>query len=180
MNKIISTLAFTVVGIISFSQSKLEVKSDTTTTFFTYISEETNGSISNCSVSIRLNEMNPSESKIEGTAQIENLSTGNPVRDKHLKSKTYFNSKEFSEIKFSSNDIHFNKEVNDSVAWVVCKGILEIKGFKKELIFKIAKNDKTLLLTSELYADDFGVAIKKGRETSLVNITIEVPYITLN
>jgi len=124
---------------------------------------------------LSLNESNTSDSRINGIALVDNLSTGNPMRDKHLKTKTYFNLKEFTEIKFSSNDIHFNQDSNDTTAWIVCKGTLELKGFKKEVVFKGFKSENKLVLKSEIYVDDFGLSIKKGRETSLVTIEITTP-----
>ena len=157
----------------TFCQENLNIKSDSTTANFYYLSEETKGTLSNCKVNIQISNELIGKNSISGIALLNNLSTNNPIRDKHLKSKTYFNIKGFPEIKFSSNDFHII-DSKQKEEWATCKGILELKGFKKELIFKIYKDNKKLTFKTELYADDFGVAIKKGRENSLVKIEIPV------
>ncbi len=171
--KLIILAIATLTYLSTFCQNELSIQSDSTTANFYYVSEETAGTISNCKINIQISDLPNGTNSISGNAQIDNLSTNNPVRDKHLKSKTYFNIKGFPEIKFSSNDFHIIAS-EEKEEWATCKGILELKGFKKEVIFKIYKNDNKLIFKTEVYADDFGVAIKKGRENSLVNIEIPV------
>lgn len=171
--KLITLTIATLTYLITFSQNELSIQSDSTTANFYYVSEETAGTISNCKINIQISDQPNGINSISGSAQIDNLSTNNTVRDKHLKSKTYFNIKGFPEIKFSSNDFHIITS-EEKEEWATCKGILELKGFKKEVIFKIYKGNNKLTFKTEVYADDFGVAIKKGRENSLVNIEIPV------
>ena len=108
-------------------------------------------------------------SKIEGKADVNSLSTGNPARDKHLKSKTYFNVGEFPIIKFTSNSI---KLVGDHYE---ASGTINMKGFTKPVVFTIMVSGQTLTLTTSIFADDFGLAIKKGKETSVVEIEVVLP-----
>jgi len=155
-----------------FSQELINVNSVTAKATFNYLSEETSGEIENISAKILIDTNDLSNSLIEGKANINFLSTSNGLRDKHLKSKTYFNIKEYAEIEFKSNEIIITKTFNDSIAPIITKGTLQMKGFKKEITFRLFYSDKTITLKSEIYADDFGVAIKPDRENSLVTIEI--------
>ena len=47
-----------------------------------------------------------------------------------------------------------------------------MKGFKKTVIFDLYYSEDSVKLKSKIYADDFGVAIKPGRENSLVEVEI--------
>ena len=57
----------------------------------------------------------------------------------------------------------------------VVNGTINLKGFNKPAKFVITTENGDLILTSSIYADDFGVAIKKGRENSLVTIEMRFP-----
>ncbi len=138
---------------------------------FNYLSEETTGTFTNVTATIKLNLLDLATSKIEGKAEVTTLSTGNAARDKHLKSKTYFNAVAFPIIKFTSNSI---KQVGDHYE---ATGIVNMKGFSKPVVFIINVQGDTLVLTTTIFADDFGLAIKKGKETSVVEIEVVLPTI---
>lgn len=46
-----------------------------------------------------------SDAALEGTIKVESIDTGNPNRDRHLKTDDFFNAEKFSEIKFKSTSI---------------------------------------------------------------------------
>lgn len=155
-----------------FSQNLLELNSNNAKVLFTYVSEETKGEISNVTAKFIIDSSNVSNSIIEGELDINNLTTSNGIRDKHLKSKTYFHTKEYPKIKFKSQEVIINKSSNDSIAPISCKGTLYMKGFKKTVTFNLYYSENSVKLTSNIYADDFGIAIKPGRENSLVEVEI--------
>jgi polyisoprenoid-binding protein YceI len=136
---------------------------------FNYVDEKTEGTIKNVSAIITLNPLDLGKSKIEGKAQVKSLSTGNPARDSHLKSKTYFNQKEFPEMTFVSESI---QKVDDHYT---VSGSLSIKGFKKPATFVLTIHNNKLVLKGSIYAYDFGVGIKKERDLSLLEIQIIIP-----
>ena len=142
---------------------------------FNYLSEETKGTISNVSATIDLNLANLSSSKIYGSADITSLSTGNVARDKHLKSKTYFDAKAFPTMSFKSTEFKVEPATDTQKEQTVVNGTINLKGFNKPAKFVITTENGDLILTSSIYADDFGVAIKKGRENSLVTIEMRFP-----
>lgn len=174
MKKLIKILLVILIFSYSslYSQNFLELNSNNAKVLFTYVSEETKGEISNVTAKIIIDSSNVSNSIIEGELDISNLTTSNGIRDKHLKSKTYFHIKEYPKVKFKSQEIIINKSSNDSIAPISCKGILYMKGFKKLVTFDLYHSENSVKLTSKIYADDFGVAIKPGKENSLVEVEI--------
>jgi polyisoprenoid-binding protein YceI len=156
----------------SFSQTTIKSESTDAIVHFNYISEETKGEINKIKCSISIDTLNIKNSKAEGIAQVDFISTSNAVRDKHLKSKTYFNLKLFPEITFSANEFILTKSDNDTIALVKCKGTLILKGFKKPLTFDVYFTETQIIFKTEIYADDFGIAIKPGKENSLVELEI--------
>ena len=158
----------------SFSQN-FKVDTKDAVVNFNYVSEETKGTFSGVSVTIDLNLLNLASSKIYGSANIESISTGNAGRDKHLKSKTYFNTKLFPTMSFKSTDFKIEPADETHKEQTVVNGILNLKGFNKPAKFIITTENGDSILTTSIYADDFGVAIKKGRENSLVTIEMRFP-----
>ena len=156
----------------SFSQTTIKSESTDAVAHFNYISEETKGELNNVKCSVSIDTLNIKNSKAEGVAQVDFISTSNAVRDKHLKSKTYFNLKLFPEITFNANEFVLTKSENDSIAPVKCKGTLILKGFKKPVTFDVYFTETKIIFKTEIYADDFGVAIKPGKENSLVELEI--------
>jgi len=154
---------------ISFSQT---IKSESTEAIlrFKYVSENTDGEISSIKCSVTIDTLEIKNSKAEGIAQIDMISTSNAVRDKHLKSKTYFNLKLFPEISFKATEFQLTKSKNDSIAPIKCIGELSLKGFIKPVTFDVYFTDKDIIFKTNIFADDYGVAIKPGRENSLVEL----------
>lgn len=159
----------------SFFGQTFKIDTKNATVNFNYVSEETKGTFTGVTANIDLNLLNLSSSKIYGSADITSISTGNVARDKHLKSKTYFNAKMFPTMSFKSTDFKVEPATETQKEQTVVNGILNLKGFNKPVKFIITTENGDLILTSSIYADDFGVAIKKGRENSLVTIEMRFP-----
>jgi polyisoprenoid-binding protein YceI len=163
------------ISFLSFSFTKLyaqevKVNSKEAVINFNYLSEETKGTFSNVTALISLDTENLNSSSISGEAEVATINTGNVARDKHLKSKTYFNVTAFPKITFKSKSIVKIEEHYEA------SGTVNIKGFNKPVTFIIEIIDHTIVLKTSIYADDFGVAIKKGRELSLVELEIILPF----
>lgn len=167
MKKILLSLFVCVAG-ITFAQTYT-----TTTTEgkvkFEYVSESTKGTISNIEANISVIIDSTITAEIEGTAPVSNISTGNKTRDKHLKSDDYFNAEEFPTIGFSCSEIYLRDEK------YYAKGTLTIKGIEKEVTFRVRFEEEEVKFNTSIYADDFGVAIKKGRDKSKVKIAVYIP-----
>ena len=167
--KLFFLVANLTICLSNLSAQSVKVNSKESVINFNYLSEETKGSFSNVTAAVDLNLENLSTSTIFGEADVVTISTGNGARDKHLKSKTYFNASAFPKITFKSKAI---VKVEDHYE---AAGTVSIKGFSKSVTFKMEIIGETIVLKTSVYADDFGVAIKKGRELSLVELEIVLP-----
>lgn len=154
---------------VAFAQSttlnskKAEVK-------FNYVSEETEGTFKDVIASIEFNPLDLSNSKVHGSAMVKSISTKNPARDNHLKTKTYFNVKKFPTIDFSSSELRKNDDGVYEAA-----GTLTIKGFKKPVVFNMEETNESFVFKTSIYAYDYGIAIKKERELSIVEVEVVLP-----
>jgi polyisoprenoid-binding protein YceI len=166
---ILSTFLFTTISTL-FSQN-ITIKTEEAIADFYYVSEDTRGTFKNVNADININLSDLSTSKVSGKVDVTSISTGNIARDKMLKTKTYFNASAFPELTFKSSEIKKEGEQ------LVLLGTLNIKGFSKPTKFNIKIEENLLTLSADIFADDFGVAVNKGRETSLVNIEMKFPIL---
>jgi len=167
--KSIFTIFITCISFFSISQ-KFKIDTKEATINFYYQSEDTKGVFTGVTATIDLDLLNLSKSTLNGDADITTLSTGNIARDKHLKSKTYFNAKLFPTMSFKSSEIKIEQADATHPEQTVINGTLNLKGFNKQVKFIASLIEGELVLTSSVLADDFGLAIKAGKETSLVTI----------
>lgn len=72
---------------------------------------------------------NRSNSSVEFSANIESLDTGNSVRDKHVKSKDFFDAEIYPEMSFQSASLD-----QFGIDWILT-GDLTIKGITKQISF---------------------------------------------
>jgi polyisoprenoid-binding protein YceI len=165
--KLVLPLVFFFFSAVALSQS-FKIDTQDAVVHFNYVSEATSGKLSDVSATLDLNLLDLGASKIEGKADVNSLSTGNIARDKHLKSKTYFNASAFPIMKFTGSSI---SKVEDHYEVV---GTLNLKGFNKSVTFLMEIQEATIVLKTTIYADDFGVAVKKGRDESLVEIEMSL------
>ncbi len=136
---------------------------------FVFVSEGVEGSVSGIDATLSLNLSDLSNSSVEGSAKVATLTTGNKMRNKHLKSKEYFDAENYPKMSFKSSSVIKKGEE------YFAKGTLTIKGVSVEVTFKMMMKDSVLVMTATINASDFGVSPKKP-EKSQVDITIEVPF----
>jgi polyisoprenoid-binding protein YceI len=145
-----------------------DVTSKNGTVNFTYDSS-TKGTLSGVSATIKFDVSNLAKGSIFGTANVSTLSTGNSMRDKHLKSKDYFDAATYPTMKFSSTSI------TQSGDKFTVKGNLKIKNTEKEVTFTAVNKDGKIILTATIYGSDFGVSISKKRDKTKITISVEIP-----
>jgi polyisoprenoid-binding protein YceI len=68
------------------------------------------GRFDQISGSFTLDEQDPAKSSFEITIPADSINTANPQRDQHLKSPTFFNSKQFQAIAFKSKKVTKEKD----------------------------------------------------------------------
>lgn len=136
---------------------------------FNYVSEKTKGTLGDVAATLKIDTKKLGSATVSGSVDVSTLSTGNNLRDKHLKSKDFFDAKTYPTMKFASSSVY--QEGDDFFA----KGKLTIKDVTKEVAFKIINQEDKLLFKTTIYAADYGVAIKKDREKSKVDIVVTIP-----
>ena len=94
MRKLTLLLSVWMYCLISTAQS-YSINVDKALVEFNYVSEETTGKIKGVSGEIKFNPNNLTDFKFEGKAHISSINTSNNMRDKHLNSSDYFNTKLF-------------------------------------------------------------------------------------
>lgn len=110
-----------------------------------------------------IDEKNPENSKVNATIKINELITGIPDLDKHLKSKDFFDTEKFPTATFVSNKISVTGKDTAKV-----DGKLTIRGISKPIILNVKFNKKGISpinnkltigfsATAELKRSDFGI-----------------------
>ncbi|KFD38582.1 YceI family protein [Schleiferia thermophila] len=91
------------------------------------------GQFEEFSLDIQWNESNPLTSKISGSVQVESINTGIGLRDRHLRSSSYFDAKKFPTITFKARKIE-QTAGRDEYKVI---GLLTIKDISREETFTL-------------------------------------------
>lgn len=92
------------------------------------------GQFERFNLDIQWNESNPAASTISGSVYVESINTGIALRDRHLRSSSYFHVSKFPEITFQSKKIEKGREPGT----YKIIGNLTIKDVTKEHIFVLS------------------------------------------
>ncbi len=152
---------------------EVKVKTDSAWVHFVFLDKNTVGTINNIETTIELNYSDLSSSKIKGRAAVESLSTEGKMRDKHLKSDSYFNADQFPYMYFHGGKI-FIENGNYFVS-----GELNIKGVKRLTTFQILEGSSKLVFKTAIFTSDFGIEPFKKREKNKVLVEVHVPVSNL-
>ena len=166
MKKIIA-VALVLFPMLGVAQDlKLDTKNASVSFYF--VSDKTSGTVGGIDATLSLDLSDLSNSTVSGTADVATLSTKNKMRDKHLKSKDYFNAEKYPKMSFESSKLEKKGEE------YFATGTLTIKGVPKTVTFKMEIKDEVLVMMTTINAHDYGVSPKKA-EKSDVDVTIKVP-----
>lgn len=147
----------------------LKLDTENASVSFVFESDGVEGSVGGVDATLELNLSDLGGSVIKGSAKTSTLSTGNKMRDKHLKSDDFFDAEKYPKMEFTSTSITQKGEE------YFAKGSLTIKDVTKEVTFKMEMKDKVLILTTTINAHHYGVSPKK-EEKSQVSVTVSVPF----
>lgn len=161
-------LFFLILGAHTHVRSQ-ESRITTAKVRFTFVSKGVSGSISGFSSESSIVWDKVQHTRFEGKVKTETLSTGNFLRDWHLKSGKYFDENRFPSISFKSDRIEKTGEN------LLVFGTLTLKGISNPLEIQFRKSGNTLTGTATLYTPDFDITIiKKNREANKVLLTLEL------
>ena len=121
----------------------------------------------------------PASWKTQATAKAESIDTNVAQRDKHLRSKDFFDVEKFPALSFTSTSV---TDVNGSKAKL--HGILEIHGVKKEVVFDLeilgeatdpwGNKSASFSATTTINRKDFGLTWNQAVETGQLLVGEEV------
>ncbi len=156
--------------LISTAQS-YSINVDEALVEFNYVSEETTGKIKGVSGEIKFDPNNLSDFKFEGKAHISSINTSNNMRDKHLNSSDYFNTKLYPYITFSA------KSLEKKESYFLLTGNMTIKDIVKEEAIKFTFENGIFVGRCVIYSNDYQVHEQKTREKSKILVKINVPIL---
>jgi polyisoprenoid-binding protein YceI len=157
-----------VASFTSFSQV-YEITTNEVDVRFNFLNDNTEGTIGNAKASIKMYGKKLESSVVSGTAYVQSLTTGNDLRDKHLKGDSYFNAEKYPEITFTSSSI---KKVGSNYQ---VSGTLKMKGTEKKVVFTLVATEGKLTFSTLINAYDFGVSPKKKKKSDVrIEIIIHV------
>ena len=157
MKKLILIISMWIWCLISTAQS-YSINVDEALVEFNYVSEETTGKIKGVSGEIKFDPNNLSDFKFEGKAHISSINTSNNMRDKHLNSSDYFNTKLYPYISFSAKSLE--KKEN----YFLLTGNMTIKDIVKEEAIKFTFENGVFVGRCVIYSNDYQVHEQKTRE----------------
>ena len=170
MKKLILLISMWIWCLISTAQS-YSINVDEALIEFNYISEETTGKIKGVSGEIKFDPNNLSDFKFEGKAHISSINTSNNMRDKHLNSSDYFNTKLYPYITFSA------KSLEKKESYFLLTGNMTIKDIVKEEAIKFTFENGIFVGRCVIYSNDYQVHEQKTREKSKILVKINVPIL---
>ncbi len=164
------TIVTFLISLSAFSQS-LQIKSDDVQIEFLTVAQKTSGTIGNLEATINFSPTNLKESNIAGSVDVNTLTTGNKMRNNHLKSDDFFDAENFPTITFVSSSI--NKEKDG----YVMTGLLTIEDVTHAESIFFTFSDKTFVgvMTISMANYDLGMFSKKKRDKSNVTIRFTIP-----
>ncbi len=142
------------------------IDTDSARVEFEFTGDGTSGTLTGVDAELTLNLAEISKSSVVGQVDVESLNTGNGARDKHLKSKDFFETKTYPSMFFSGDTF----EKRDDKYYV--KGTLKIKNVTKDEEFEIILTEHSIEFVTSINAMDYGVSPKKDKEKSIVNIKV--------
>jgi polyisoprenoid-binding protein YceI len=170
MKKLILLISMWILCLISTAQS-YSINVNEALIEFNYISEETTGKIKGVSGEIKFDPNNLSDFKFEGKAHISSINTSNNMRDKHLNSSDYFNTKLYPYITFSA------KSLEKKESYFLLTGNMTIKDIVKEEAIKFTFENGVFVGRCVIYSNDYQVHEQKTREKSKILVKINVPIL---
>ena len=156
--------------LISTAQS-YSINVDEALVEFNYVSEETTGKIKGVSGEIKFDPNNLSDFKFEGKAHISSINTSNNMRDKHLNSSDYFNTKLYPYITFSA------KSLEKKESYFLLTGNMTIKDIVKEEAIKFTFENGIFVGRCVIFSNDYQIHEQKTREKSKILVKINVPIL---
>jgi len=150
---------------ISIIESEAEIQ-------FLFVDDDVDGSLSKFNFNGAINLDDLANSDFSGSVAMETLDTDNWFRDRHLRSKKYFNNKTYPLLSFKSTS------VSGAGSEFLVRGNLTIKGISRPVTFNFRKLPGKLQGTAQINTSQFDILIHDEISRNMVEVTITLPYTT--
>lgn len=165
MKKLVFVLFLFYSSAIVFSQSQGALTDAAIS--FTFVSKKVDGTLEGFDSNSRIDTIDITNSKFEGTVKTETLDSGNFLRNWSLKGGKYFDVDTYPTMKFESSSITGTSEKFE------VEGRLVIKDIQKPVTISFKKDGNRIIGTTTIFSSDFGINVmKKSREANKVVINM--------
>ncbi len=136
---------------------------------YVFLKGKVKGSVSGFEGKVNFKADNLESASISGNVDVSTLKSGIKMRDKHLKTATFFDVEKYPKMYFKSTEFEKN---GDSYKMI---GLLKIKDIEKEVEFTFTYSDKLFKATAHINSSDFGISARKSVESNKVDVVIYLP-----
>ena len=154
-----------------FAQPVVVNESEATISFL-FVDDDVEGTISDFDFTGSINLDDLENAEFSGSVVMETLDTDNWFRDRHLRSRKFFNNKQYPKLYFKSTSI------TPSGDTFKVDGNLKIKGISRKVSFSFEKLTNKFQGTATINTLNYNINIHDEHERNEVEITITLPYST--
>ena len=169
MLKKITLLACLLLSLQGYAQL-LSIDESNATVSFLFVDDDVDGTLGDFNFNGNLNLDQLAGSSVGGWVATNTLDTDNWLRNRMLRGRKYFASKDHPTINFYSLSISGNKKSFTVV------GNLSIKGIEQAVTFRFTNSGNRLVGKASINSQDFDISLHKDRSRNKVNITVVLPY----
>ena len=152
------------------SAQRISVNESEAVISFNFIDDDVDGIFEELEFTGNFDISDLQNSSLSGTVVVKTIDTNNWLRSRHLRSRKYFNARDFPKIKFNSTSISGVAE------GFQVSGSLQIKGIERTVIWNFTNDGKKLIGTTALNTHDFDISIHDRKDRNKVKVKIVLPY----
>jgi polyisoprenoid-binding protein YceI len=152
------------------SAQKITVEESKAVISFNFIDDNVDGIFEEFEFTGNVDLSDLQNSTFSGSVVAKTIDTNNWFRSRHLRSRKYFNTRDFPKIKFNSTSISGVAE------GFQVSGTLQIKGFERTVIWNFTNDGKQLTGTTNINTQDHNISIHDGKDRNKVKVKIVLPY----
>lgn len=149
---------------------KITVDESKSVISFNFIDDDVEGNFNGFVFTGNVDLSDLQNSTFSGSVVTKTIDTHNWLRSRHLRSRKYFNARDFPKIKFNSNSI---SGVADGFQ---VTGTLQIKGIERTVIWNFTNDGKKLTGTTSVNTHDFDISLHNRKDRNKVTVKIVLPY----
>jgi len=152
------------------SAQKITVDESKAIVSFNFIDDDVDGIFEEFEFTGNVDLSDLQNSTFSGSVISKTIDTHNWLRSRHLRSRKYFNTRDFPKIKFNSTSISGVAE------GFQVTGILEIKGIEKTVVWNFTNDGDRLSGITTINTQDFDISLHRRKDRNKVTVEIVLPY----